>query len=154
MKTPTTVFLDGDTPAFLPGCKITDGHDAVLVSVLLGWLGSMEPGGTIEVVGVRRDLSTCLHRRWQLDNLPSCALEAWDFLAGGSFLQELSWVYRIAAVLCQHKASKLYWWDLHSEAERKSEKNSVHLEHPFLPSPGRERLCSDNTYVLAEWNQR
>lgn len=153
-ETPTTVLLDSDTPAFLPGYKITDGHDAVLVSVLLGWLGSMEPGGLREVVGERRDLSACLHRRWKLDNPPSCALQVWDFLAGGSFLQELSWVYRTAAVLCQHKASRLYWWDLRSEAERKSEKNSVHLEHPFLPSPARERSCSDNTHVLAEWKQR
>lgn len=43
MESAAAIFHDTDTPVSLPGYK-TDCHDAFLEGVLLGWLGSVEPG--------------------------------------------------------------------------------------------------------------
>lgn len=51
MENATAIFCDSDTAASLPGCKSTDGHDAVLAGALLGWLGSAEPWRGREVDG-------------------------------------------------------------------------------------------------------
>lgn len=45
MEIAGAILCDSDTPASLPGYKTADCHDAVLAGVLLGWLGSVEPGG-------------------------------------------------------------------------------------------------------------